>query len=85
MCSTGTRREGTTETEIGIGQVGQTCELDGDVRVWIGEADDPFWLDAVSAKTFLDATLAGAAWTPNSFSSGAITTAQTNVALWIWV
>jgi hypothetical protein len=27
-------------------------------RVWVGEAGDPFWLDAVAAKVFLDGVLA---------------------------
>lgn len=51
----------------------------GGGRVWIGEAGDPFWLDAVAAKVFLDAALAGTAGAPETFSGGQITTGATNV------
>ncbi len=49
------------------------------VRIWIGEAGDPFWLDAVAAKGFLDAALAGKPAPLASFSSGQVTTGATNV------
>ncbi len=47
---------------VGTGAVGATVQVPGFGRVWIGEADDPFWLDAVSAKLFIDALLAGVPW-----------------------
>lgn len=74
-----TRVTGDGEEVIGAGQTGITVELDGSIRVYVGEAGDPFWLDAVAAKTFLDAVLAGQPFTPDAFSSGSTTTAATNV------
>ncbi len=65
---------------VGSGAVETTIPLAlPGVRVWIGAAGDPFWLDAVAAKVFLDATLAGATPPIESFSNGQVTTAATNV------
>lgn len=64
---------------IGRGIVGQTVAIAGLGRVWIDEAGDPFWLDAVAAKTFIDTLLAGGEWQPDLFSTGAPTTGATNV------
>lgn len=68
-------------TLIGTGHVEQTTalELPGGARIWIGEAGDPFWLDAVAAKGFLDAALAGKPGPVGTFSSGQVTTGATNV------
>ncbi len=60
-----------------------TCEKTTDVpdlgRVWVGEAGDPFWLDAVAAKTFIDGLGAGQPFMPDTFSNGSPTTGATNV------
>ncbi len=65
---------------VGSGTVGETIILSlPGARVWIGEAGDPFWLDAVAAKGFLDAALAGGNPPRTSFSNGQVTTAATNV------
>lgn len=64
---------------VGRGTVGKTVAVEGVGRVWIGEAGDPFWLDAVAAKSFIDTVLAGGEWTPDRFSNGSPTTAATNV------
>jgi hypothetical protein len=64
---------------VGRGEVGRTTVIEGLGRVWIGEAGDPFWLDAVAAKSFIDALLAGGPWQPDGFSSGSPTTGATNV------
>lgn len=45
----------------------------------MGEAGDPFWLDAVAAKSFIDGLVAGQPWQPDRFSAGAPTTGATNV------
>jgi len=72
------RDESARGRKIGGGIVGTTAELDTG-RIWIGEAGDPFWLDAVAAKTFLDAAIAGETRSVESFSSGTVTTGATNV------
>jgi hypothetical protein len=64
---------------IGHGVVGKTAEVPGFGKVWIDEAGDPFWLDAVAAKTFIDTLLAGGTWKPDTFSTGSPTTGATNV------
>ena len=64
---------------IGSGRVGETVHIAGFGRVWIDAAGDPFWLDAVAAKTFIDTLLAGGAWQPDQFSQGSPTTGATNV------
>ncbi|MBC7842927.1 MAG: DUF4331 family protein [Gemmatimonadaceae bacterium] len=65
---------------IGAGTVESTITLTmPGARVWIGEAGDPFWLDAVAAKGFLDQALAGTAPPRAAFSNGNVTTAATNV------
>lgn len=66
---------------VGSGSVETTVTLAlPGARLWVGEAGDPFWLDAVAAKQFLDAALAdGTPPTPETFSSGSVTTAATNV------
>jgi Domain of unknown function (DUF4331) len=64
---------------IGRGTVGEAAHIDGFGKVWIDEAGDPFWLDAVAAKTFIDSLLAGGTWQPDTFSTGSPTTGATNV------
>jgi hypothetical protein len=64
---------------LGRGNVGETALLPGLGRVWVGEAGDPFWLDAVAAKAFIDGLVAGKPWTPDTFSAGSPTTGATNV------
>lgn len=64
---------------IGNGGIGHTSSLQNDMRVWVGEAGDPFWLDAVAAKSFIDGLVAGGVWKPDQFSAGNTTTAATNV------
>jgi Domain of unknown function (DUF4331) len=64
---------------LGRGVVGQTVALPGVGRVWVDEAGDPFWLDAVAAKSFIDGLVAGAPWQPDHFSAGVPTTGATNV------
>jgi hypothetical protein len=64
---------------IGQGKVGQAVDVAGFGKVWIDEAGDPFWLDAVAAKTFIDTLLAGGPWKPDTFSTGSPTTGATNV------
>lgn len=68
-----------TGVRVGSGSVGETTEVPGVGRVWIGEAGDPFWLDAVAAKSFIDALAAGGPWAPDTFSNGSPTTGATNV------
>ena len=63
----------------GRGKVGEVAHVPGFGKVWIDEAGDPFWLDAVAAKGFIDALLAGGAWQPDTFSNGIPTTGATNV------
>lgn len=64
---------------LGTGTTGDTVTLPGLGRIWIDVAGDPFWLDAVAAKGFLDGVLAGNLWNPESFSTGVPTTGATNV------
>lgn len=64
---------------VGRGVVGETVALPGLGRIWVGEAGDPFWLDAVAAKTFIDGLVAGQSWAPDKFSAGSPTTGATNV------
>lgn len=68
-------------TKVGEGVVESTVALalPGGARVWIGAAGDPFWLDAVAAKGFLDAALAGTPAPIESFSRAQVTTGATNV------
>jgi Domain of unknown function (DUF4331) len=68
-----------TGVSLGSGVVGSTVTLPGLGRVWVGDAGDPFWLDAVAAKSFIDGLVAGQPWAPESFSAGAVTTGATNV------
>jgi len=64
---------------IAEGAVGDTTAVPGLGRIWVGEAGDPFWLDAVAAKTFIDGLVAGQPWAPDTFSAGSPTTGATNV------
>ncbi len=64
---------------LGHGKVGDTVTLHGLGRIWVGEAGDPFWLDAVAAKSFIDGLVAGQPWAPEKFSTGSPTTGATNV------
>ena len=64
---------------LGEGVAGTTTALAGLGRVWVGEAGDPFWLDAVAAKSFIDGLVAGQPWMPDKFSTGSPTTGATNV------
>lgn len=68
-------------TPVAEGRVESTVPLSvpGVGRVWIGVAGDPFWLDAVAAKVFLDAALAGTPAPVESFSNSQVTTGATNV------
>jgi hypothetical protein len=65
--------------ELGSGLSGETTTITDVGRVWVGVAGDPFWLDAVAAKMFLDGVLGGGPWQPDSFSNGQLTTGATNV------
>ncbi|MES1173523.1 MAG: DUF4331 family protein [Myxococcales bacterium] len=75
--------EGATGKVLGTGSVEATVELELPQgmrgKVWSGEAGDPFWLDAVSAKVFLDLALSGTPAGVETFSRGQITTGGTNV------
>lgn len=74
--------EGAVGALVGEGQVETTIALElphGGGRVWVGMAGDPFWLDAIAAKTFLDAALAGKPAPLSTFSQGQVTTGATNV------
>jgi Domain of unknown function (DUF4331) len=76
------RDESAMGIRVATGGVETTVSLNvgqGGGRVWVGEAGDPFWLDAVAAKVFLDAALAGKAPSIDSFSHGRVTTGATNV------
>lgn len=64
---------------LGDGLSGQTSSIPGLGRIWVGEAGDPFWLDAVAAKAFIDGLVAGSPWQPDAFSAGSVTTGATNV------
>jgi Domain of unknown function (DUF4331) len=64
---------------VGEGVAEATSPLAAGGRVWVGEAGDPFWLDAVAAKGFLDAALAGRPAPVETFSRGEVTTGATNV------
>lgn len=64
---------------IGSGVGEQTVALPNVGRAWVGDAGDPFWLDAVAAKTFIDTLLAGGPFQPDAFSTGSPTTGATNV------
>ncbi|MBC7831698.1 MAG: DUF4331 family protein [Hyphomicrobium sp.] len=68
-----------TGQPLGRGMVGETVSLPGLGRLWVGEAGDPFWLDAVAAKSFIDGLVAGQPWMPDKFSAGLATTGATNV------
>jgi hypothetical protein len=65
--------------QIGLGRVGETATVPELGRIWVGEAGDPFWLDAVAAKSFIDGLIAAGPWAPDAFSNGAPTTGATNV------
>lgn len=76
------RDETASGRQLTTGAVEATTELafpQGSGRLWVGEAGDPFRLDAVAAKVFLDAVLAGKAPPVESFSNGQLTTGATNV------
>lgn len=64
---------------VGSGTVEQTSDIPSLGRVWIGQAGDPFWLDANAAKAFIDGLVAGGPFQPDSFSGGSPTTGATNV------
>lgn len=66
-------------TLLGAGVAEQTVTVPTLGRVFVGEAGDPFWLDAVAAKSFIDGLVAGAAFQPDTFSTGSPTTGATNV------
>lgn len=65
--------------ELGGGVVEETVAIAKVGRVWIGLAGDPFTLDAVAARTFLDKIIQNNQWEPDSFSTGNSTTGATNV------
>lgn len=48
-------------------------------RAWVGQAGDPFWLDAVAAKSFVDGLASGQPFAPDASSAGSPTTGATNV------
>jgi Domain of unknown function (DUF4331) len=52
--------------------------LRGGGRIWIGEAGDAFWLDAVAASTLIAGLRNGGPFKPDQFSTGIPTTAGTN-------
>jgi hypothetical protein len=66
-------------TEIGSGTANEITTLGNDIKVWAGIAGDPFFLDAVSAREFIDDALATKIWKPENFSKGNSTTGATNV------
>lgn len=68
-----------TGRSLGSGVMEATTPLPGLGRVWVGQAGDPFWLDAVAAKSFIDGLVAGQPFAPDNFSTGAPTTGATNV------
>ena len=68
-----------TGISLGSGVVGSTVTLPGLGRVWVDEAGDPFWRDAMTAKSFIDGLVAGKPWAPDAFSAGAVSTGATNV------
>ena len=59
--------------------VEETASIADIGRVWIGLAGDPFTLDAVAARVFLDKIIQNNQWEPGSFSAGNSTTGATNV------
>lgn len=73
------KTEGARGTRLASGRVEQTTALSNGGGIWVGEAGDPFWLDAVAAKVFLDAALGGTPAKIDTFSSGTVTTGATNV------
>lgn len=68
-----------TGQELGSGVVEETTSIANLGRVWIGLAGDPFTLDAVAARVFLDKIIQNNQWEPDSFSTGNSTTGATNV------
>lgn len=68
-----------TGNEIGGGSVNEITTLDNGIKVWAGIAGDTFFLDAVSAREFIDNALATRKWNAADFSKGNSTTGATNV------
>ncbi len=66
------------DRRLAEGTVEDTVPLDGGGRIWIGEAGDAFWLDAVAASTMIAALREGGPFRPDDFSTGTATTAATN-------
>ena len=65
-------------SEIGGGIVSEINEFDG-IKVWAGIAGDPFFLDAVTAREFIDNARETKTWDAAKFSKGNSTTGATNV------
>lgn len=68
-----------TGRELGQGIVNETITLNEVGRIWCGLAGDPFFLDAVAARSFLDKIIQNNEWDVDSFSTGISTTGATNV------
>ncbi|MBD3883010.1 DUF4331 family protein [Phormidium tenue FACHB-886] len=68
-----------TGRELGSGVMEEMIPVPDVGRVWIGLAGDPFTLDAVAARVFLDKIIQDNQWAPDSFSTGNSTTGATNV------
>jgi len=68
-----------TGEELGQGTVDETVAIANVGRVWAGLAGDPFFLDAVAVRVFLDKIIQNQEWDVESFSTGASTTGATNV------
>jgi hypothetical protein len=64
--------------ELGSGIINEITKL-GDIKVWAGIAGDPFFLDAVTAREFIDNALQTKTWNAANFSKGNSTTGATNV------
>ena len=65
--------------ELASGVVDDIASIASLGRVWIGLAGDPFTLDAVAARVFLDNVIQNNRWEPDRFSTGNSTTGATNV------
>ncbi|MBI4780678.1 MAG: DUF4331 family protein [Oscillatoriophycideae cyanobacterium NC_groundwater_1537_Pr4_S-0.65um_50_18] len=68
-----------TGRELGYGTVNEITTVTHLGQIWTGLAGDPFFLDAVAARVFLDKVIQNQAWDVESFSTGASTTGATNV------
>ncbi|MBD2775090.1 DUF4331 family protein [Iningainema tapete] len=68
-----------TGRELGTGVADEITCIPGVGSVWVGLAGDPFALDAVAVRVFLDKIIQNNQWDPDSFSTGTSTTGATNV------